>query len=362
MNVYIATIIMAVFAMLVQISLVLKNSALAKNVKTGIILSSVMIIVGASSECLGVVFNGSDPVWRIPHMLVKFMELSVAPAIPVAFAAAFNRIKPLRFFSIILVVHAVAEFLSMFLGTIFYVDADNVYHHCKFYVIYYVMYFVGILFLIVQIVNFSRRFQSQNKLSVFLILSFLLTGILAQAIDSSLRIVWMTIAFAAILFYIYYCDLIQQIDSLTELLNRRIYATRIREEKNRVGILILDINGFKAMNDTYGHQFGDACLATIGKAIKEAYGKAGLCYRIGGDEFCVILDHHIAEADKLNAEFNKILAQKRLKESRLPDVSVGYTIFEPDQMSMDEAIADADQKMYEMKEKAAALSEANTKI
>lgn len=351
MEIYVAAILMSVSAMLVLISLVAQNSALSKEVKAGILLSSAMTIIGASAECLGVLLNGSDGVFRVPHMIVKFVELSITPIIPVAFAAAFNRTRSVRFLSVPILVHAVIEFLSIFFGIVFYVDADNIYHHCKFYGIYYAMNFMGIVFLIVQVMRFSKRFQSRNKLSLFLVMLFLLSGILSQAIESSLKIVWATISVAEILFYIYYCDLVQQIDSLTELLNRRIYEIRIEKEKRRVGILFLDIDGFKSINDTYGHPFGDTCLAIIGKAMKEAYGKVGLCYRIGGDEFCVIFERDIDFPETWNSKFNDILAQKRQQESRLPGVTMGYAVFEPETMRISEAVACADKKMYQMKEK-----------
>lgn len=52
---------------------------------------------------------------------------------------------------------------------------------------------------------------------------------------------------------------------------------RIRTEKHRAVVLFFDINNFKSINDSYGHSFGDMCIKSVGKALKSAYGGAGLC-------------------------------------------------------------------------------------
>ncbi|MGC1851608.1 MAG: GGDEF domain-containing protein [Solirubrobacterales bacterium] len=60
-------------------------------------------------------------------------------------------------------------------------------------------------------------------------------------------------------------------------------------EKGPVMLLLLDLNGFKHYNDTFGHPAGDELLARIGGELQEALGDDGMAYRIGGDEFCVLL-------------------------------------------------------------------------
>ena len=148
------------------------------------------------------------------------------------------------------------------------------------------------------------------------------------------------------MFYIYYNNLFLQIDELTELLNRATFEFRVKTEQKRVGVLFFDINEFKSINDRYGHPFGDDCLKTVAWALRAAYGKSGLCYRIGGDEFCVILDKRIDQADEMTAEFKRRLAEIRTSENRLPTVAVGTEIFEPDGNRLSDVIVVADEKMY----------------
>ena len=85
-----------------------------------------------------------------------------------------------------------------------------------------------------------------------------------------------------------YSELTQKIDTLTHLLNRRSYESRPASLRGQAVIYYFDVDEFKSVNDTFGHGVGDAVLAEVGSTIYAVFSKAGYCYRIGGDEFCVI--------------------------------------------------------------------------
>jgi two-component system cell cycle response regulator len=84
-------------------------------------------------------------------------------------------------------------------------------------------------------------------------------------------------------------------DPLTGLANRGRMQVDLpvsfgrASEKNPVLLLLFDLNGFKHYNDTFGHPAGDELLVRLGAALREAVGDDGTAYRIGGDEFCVLL-------------------------------------------------------------------------
>jgi two-component system cell cycle response regulator len=86
-----------------------------------------------------------------------------------------------------------------------------------------------------------------------------------------------------------------QTDPLTGLGNRgrmQVDLERLCEiatAESPAALLFLDLNGFKRLNDTLGHPAGDETLARLGRKLKEAIGGEGTAYRIGGDEFCVLL-------------------------------------------------------------------------
>lgn len=93
-------------------------------------------------------------------------------------------------------------------------------------------------------------------------------------------------------------------DSLTSLKNRRSFTDRSELLKDRLYYMLLfDIDNFKSLNDTYGHEFGDTVLATIGKLLKEIDSKYSLAYRIGEEEFAVIFVNIDENFAKESSEF-----------------------------------------------------------
>ena len=96
-------------------------------------------------------------------------------------------------------------------------------------------------------------------------------------------------------------------DSMTGLSNRNAYELRLRElvyhPPGELGMVLFDIDRMKFINDTYGHHMGDLVIALVGRCIRKVFGSSGECYRIGGDEFCVIYTGQMdmsAKCDRLD--------------------------------------------------------------
>lgn len=86
-----------------------------------------------------------------------------------------------------------------------------------------------------------------------------------------------------------YLDKKTKIDALTNIGNRLAFNTKLKELKNKdYYMLLFDIDNFKRLNDTYGHDFGDEVLFTVGKILKTIENKEISIYRIGGEEFLII--------------------------------------------------------------------------
>ncbi len=84
------------------------------------------------------------------------------------------------------------------------------------------------------------------------------------------------------------------LDSMTKTLNKKgitEYAEAAVAKETGVAVLMMDIDNFKNINDTYGHLFGDAVITAVADVIKKVIGKSGVAGRVGGDEFMVILEN-----------------------------------------------------------------------
>ena len=105
----------------------------------------------------------------------------------------------------------------------------------------------------------------------------------------------------------------------SRVIDRNIINTGIDNDGIR---FMIDVDDFKQVNDRYGHVKGDICLAEIAACIKKAYARHGYCYRMGGDEFCVLL----RDGDREHAcarDFVRRLDERRKELDFLPTVSFG---------------------------------------
>ncbi|MHB1673656.1 MAG: diguanylate cyclase domain-containing protein [Acidobacteriaceae bacterium] len=149
-------------------------------------------------------------------------------------------------------------------------------------------------------------------------------------------------------------------DPLTSLPNRRLLEDRLtksleRAERNgaRVAVLLIDLDHFKLINDTYGHPVGDEVLRIVATRLQMRIRKADTVARVGGDEFMVVvsdlLQPHGAQvlAAKLAADLNEPIVMGAV---RLPvGASIGLGIYPDDAQTVGELCAKADANMYQQK-------------
>jgi diguanylate cyclase (GGDEF)-like protein/putative nucleotidyltransferase with HDIG domain len=147
-------------------------------------------------------------------------------------------------------------------------------------------------------------------------------------------------------------------DPLTGLPNRRSMFVHLSRElsraerlKSEVAIIVMDIDGFKAINDTYGHNVGDHALREVATALQGALRPYDLCVRYAGDEFIVVLaDCSREAADAKRRELQTRIAEVQLdvragKRLRL-GASAGAAVFPADGATYEALLAAADHLMY----------------
>lgn len=346
---YTAIIFISIVAMtIIQVS-ISKSWTLARKKKILFHLLFSAIAVSAFCEWMGVYFQGSGSSTRIFHILVKAVELSVAPFIGVLIASVIEE-KRKKLIWVILGIHAVVEWISGICGFIYYVDSDSNYIHGKFYWIYIMAYMMAISYAIFIIIRNIRKYQYGGMTYFLLVVAFMIGGIVIQSVDSELKVDYVVLALSATMLYIFTLEMIQQTDELTELINRRGYENFISHLDERCEIIFFDMDKFKEVNDRYGHDVGDICIGKTGRAIKKIYSHYGKCFRFGGDEFCVILTRNIDGVEKLNNSFIQEMERKRQQESRLPYISIGYSYYDPENGDVETAIKEADKSMYQCKQ------------
>ncbi|HEY1564456.1 MAG TPA: diguanylate cyclase [Gaiellaceae bacterium] len=145
-------------------------------------------------------------------------------------------------------------------------------------------------------------------------------------------------------------------DSLTGLSNRRKLLLDLQDELDRVRdgeprmLVLFDLNGFKAYNDAFGHPAGDALLSRLAAKLAAAVAPDGVAYRMGGDEFCVLLPapqpdlHWVAEALAETGEGFTVTS------------AFGSAVIPVDATTVSTALSVADERLYAHKELLAGIS------
>ena len=135
-------------------------------------------------------------------------------------------------------------------------------------------------------------------------------------------------------------------DVLTELGNRRRLLTDLEAAMSipDMKLTFFDLDGFKTYNDTFGHQAGDALLARLGRRLHDAVAGVGEAYRLGGDEFCILVSGPSADA----AHAAAVEALTEHGDAFMIASSHG-TVLMTEVASPDKALLLADQRMYDSK-------------
>ena len=147
-------------------------------------------------------------------------------------------------------------------------------------------------------------------------------------------------------------------DPLTALPNRRSMFVHLSRElaraerlKSQVALIVMDIDGFKTINDSYGHHVGDHALRAVSLALQGALRPYDLCVRYAGDEFIVVLtdcSREAADAKRLELQDRVAQLHVEVRPGKLVAlaVSAGAAVFPHDGTTYEALLAEADHRMY----------------
>ena len=150
-------------------------------------------------------------------------------------------------------------------------------------------------------------------------------------------------------------------DALTGLPNRELLHDRMEQalsRSSRDGLhhagLFIDLDGFKQINDNFGHEVGDRTLKEVADRLRAAVREADTVARLGGDEFFVLI-YDISESDNAVAKATQLLALIKAPLPGMPDefvqsASIGICLFPYPSANVEDIIRRADQAMYNAKE------------
>ena len=372
---YFLTSTICIIALMVIYSLVYDNEIIDLNTKksiyvlTGIVILEILIN-SISFKLIGL----SDELVNFQRCL-KFLEYSILPIIPFILARITTKskmqLKQALCFIIVISINCIIQSFSIFDSNLSVINNNGLQRSTLLALSNIVSTTINLaIFLYIASKVFAQRNLYNN--SMLFMTVFLLLGFLIKHFYPDTNVSWLITTFCIYMFVNYITTYFAKIDVLTSLLSQDVFLNSYKKIAYSTAIIMIDVNDFKTINDTYGHKSGDDCLERIAHIILNVYGKYGNCYRVGGDEFCIILKKNMiyrlmeknanhdcyAAIEELMSSFSAEIKKYAEKDPLLiSGVSQGYGVFfMPDEcrkesyQDIETVLRYADKRMYEEKE------------
>ena len=139
-------------------------------------------------------------------------------------------------------------------------------------------------------------------------------------------------------------------DNLTKILNRNGFLKRLSEINNKYTLAIIDIDKFKSINDTYGHDVGDYVLKDLATLISNKIRTTDIFARWGGEEFVLVLDTpDLLQAQNISDNLRKEIENSKFKTVGKITISIGISEFKTKNDTFEDVFKKADQALYQAK-------------
>lgn len=214
--------------------------------------------------------------------------------------------------------NAIFVLLSLYNGMIFTLVASNRYQRGRFF---FLVFLISSLYMIGSYVHLIRRKRKHPAKSFSMVVAYPFPVIIAGVLQihfEEMKVLGVSLAITLLMIFLHNQNTHANRDYLTSLYNRSLgsqylqYLFQHKSKEKLIGGILIDFNGFKLLNDTYGHDMGDQSLRLFSKVLHESFSRDWLICRFGGDEFLIFsklsskqeLDMAIQELQKNLSVFN----------------------------------------------------------
>lgn len=349
---YIALYAIDIIALIFLYGLLHNNNLLNNQRKRTFTYGILFTIVVILSEIGTMIAFNEGTSFRVLNIVCNVLGFALTPLIPIVLISIFNTKMLLKQKIMFLptVLNMIIVILSPMYGFIFYVNANNVYTRGSLFFVFVGVYIVNIILLLIVTLDTCQKSLYPIKWKIVSLTFFTVFGTFIQLLAPTVYSSWHLVTLSLFLLYILLSEFDSSFDSLTSLHSRAAFEKAIKQlnEKKSFSIIVMDINDFKEINDTYGHEYGDNVLREVAAIVREAFDSNCSWYRIGGDELCIISKD--TSQEKLERQLKHMtdnLSKERVNDTCLPTVAYGYRIFTGDgPFDFLEIMRDADTQMY----------------
>lgn len=246
---------------------------------------------------------------------------------------------------------------NFFVPVSYYITPENVYERRPVSYVYYVFIAYYIISAIAMTHRYEREYGTRSFFSIELFLVPILIGTTLQFVFYGLSLAWLSSAVGLVGLYMMQQNETAYLDPLTELYNRQ-YMNNIVAYWKRKGYrfsgIMVDMDRFKRINDTYGHSEGDDALVNVAGLLKSVFGKGSFVFRFAGDEFIILIrtdDESMLKRKEAELEKAVRIYNRDSNKPYAIGLSYGHGSYDNTDGDIDKLMKKMDENMYEMKKR-----------
>ena len=247
--------------------------------------------------------------------------------------------------------------VNFFVPISYYITPENVYERRP---LSYAYYFVILYYIVTAIVmnrKYEKEFGTRSFVKIELFLIPILLGTTLQFIFYGLSLAWLSSAVGLVGLYMMQQNETAYVDPLTGVYNRQYMGHIVSSWKGkgyRFSGMMIDLDFFKSVNDTYGHTEGDSALVAAADILRSVTGDNSLVFRFAGDEFIILMrTDDPEEVHRKTKDLERALALFNRDSGRQYAISLSYgtALFDAATGDVDRFMKEMDGNMYETKKK-----------
>ncbi len=267
-----------------------------------------------------------------------------------------RRIYP--FIAIPAVLMIIGCFINLVTPVFFVIDEYNVYQRTDLFFLTYVVTYSYLVYGVVLISMYRKKVHKYLFLPAVLFMIPVVIGSALQFAFYGYSLVWLGVSIGMIWLFINVQNEASYVDMLSGLFNRQylndilLMHSRKGDKGSILAGIMLDIDGFKEINNKFGHLVGDEAISAVGKILHTAVGSKGISCRYGGDEFIILMktDSQKEVMDMIDTVRTKAaLFNEAEKTPYQIHFSIGHSTYQSGHESTDAFLKRIDTAMYEDK-------------
>lgn len=276
---------------------------------------------------------------------------------------SISTVKQMKILIMPLSIYTIIAILSIWTGWFFIIDDSNVYMRGPWFLIMILFTFGFVIYALVLIFHDQRKrgWKSRHNLYYFLVTFPLIVvcSAVLQSLVYGLSIIWVCSSLSLLAIFINIQNNEINTDYLTGLNNRNrideFMKIKIQNKSSDsvLFVVMIDVDDFKFINDTYGHSIGDHILIKVSEIFKASCAKNGdFVARLGGDEFMIAGERtSIKDIDKLLRKIHRLVEKYNDSYEIYQSISLsmGYAIYSDTISTLDKLMNCADENMYQVK-------------